>query len=439
MAAQAVARAVYEDFLHRFWRLDPRAVGAAEALLRELLASPALESLAAREAFERLVIEALNARGMRRRGGLLFFAALAAFRWSETPPLPPPGMARDTEWQLHRWIDAALILNANKIQTWLWLAEEPRLELFGHIPMDRNFDWNNAVREICCQPGELGHWHQLSEVSPLGPITPLTDPAPKRGTRWHEWLRWLKTPEFLMLVLPMALLIFVVVPFLHRNESADTARHNATCAQRLEAAAAVKWQGFSIAEIDKLRSCAAEVAPPRCEDRRGLKRLIAITDVLTESQNGAPSSAGFAYRSDEIVIDPPTGPPISIKTSVCGTAFQMLVEGGGWLRLGDLPTAQAVVRQAGYCNARAVRHMRGDGTAKELVELEWLTENWSVKLLSRTAEWREGQRSLGDNAPVTPGKPTVDLASLVSTDPKLAAGGVPERWEAATPCQVEAR
>ncbi|PIM53513.1 hypothetical protein CS062_09295 [Roseateles chitinivorans] len=432
-----VAEAAYEAFLAAFWRLDARALAAAVGVLRDALASPALASLAAREAFERRVVGALLSRSLRRRSGLLLFAAIEAFRWSERVPLAPPG---SDESGLHRWMDAALLLDERDRTVWLWLAEEPRPMLIGAAPLHRNFDWNSAVREICCQPGELGAWHALAAGEPVAPSPADAAPAPRLGdsplpsrTTLREWLQWLMSPAFLLLVAPLLIAGLVMGLLWLRGEGREP-ENRLTCAARFAAAAQGHWKGLSIGQVEQLNRCAHEAPPPTCEDRGRLKRLNRLAAVLIGSQDGGPADVGYFFGKDEVVLDPEDGQWVATRGEPCGRAAWELYRTGGWLRLGHGPTAEAIVRRGAVCTEMAGSGRGGNASPTHGVASEWAADDWVFKLLSRTDAWQVATHPNGLEG-IAPAP--IKLDSLVSTDPKLTEARV-ESWEGKAPACVAA-
>lgn len=430
-----LAEAAYEAFLAAFWRIDARALAAAVGLLRESLESPGLESLAAREAFERRIAEAVAERALRRRTGLLFFAALQALRWSERPPLVPAGEA---EGRLHRWIDAALLLDEQTRIVWLWLAEEPRHALFDAIPLTRGFDWNNAMREACCAPGELGRWHEISQVTPLGRAPSLGEWPPPARTSLRDWLAWLKSPAFLMLGAPLLTAAVVMSLLWLRGEDPNRPKPP-SCADHIAAATAAHWKALSIETVELLNRCANEAPPPACEDREHLKRLNRLAAVVMQSYDGAPAGKGYLFDRNRIVLDPEDGRLLGTTGDPCDSAFRQVYQTGGWLRLGHGPTAEAIVRQGAACTL-ANGAMR-DGPVESSMSMstilgEWSEDTWSYKLLSRTDAW-QAQAHPNGLAGVAPAP--IKLASLITTDAALIAPRQ-ENWERTAPaCQPAGR
>lgn len=431
---ERVAGVAYEDVLAAFWRVDARALAAAVGLLRNALASPALASLAVREAFERRVVGALLSRCLRRRSGLLLFAAIEAFRWSERQPLLPAG---GDEAGLHRWIDAALLLDERTRTIWLWLAEEPRPALIDAVPLHREFDWNSAVREICCQPGELGRWHALAVGEPAAPAPQeappprLGDPPPPSRTTWREWLQWLRSPAFLLLIAPL-LTAGLVMSLLWMRGEVPNAPKPLSCADRFAAASQAHWKALSIGQIELLNRCAHEAPPPKCQDREHLKRLTRLAVLIVSSRDGGSADMTYFFGKDEVVLDPEDGLLVATRGEPCDRAAWELYRQGGWLRMGHGPTAEAIVRRAAVCTQMA-GPTRGDAAPSMLsLASEWSADDWAFKLLSRTDAWQVATHPNGlAGLPPAP----IKLDSLVTTDPKLTEARV-ESWEEKAPACV---
>ncbi len=408
------ARKVFDDLAEEITALNLQDLNGAQRLLSGALAHPLLASLSASEAFQGLVTEALLDRRCGRHSALLFFAATEVFRWHHGGQLSHR-LSQAQQWTMQRWIDAAAALGAGERSSWLWLSEAPRVGLLNYVGAGAEFDWTSPLEEVCCEPEERNHWRALwrfqAESLHTLPEAPATA---SRSVGWRAWLRWFASRDAWMVAVPLMVFALVIVPLGRWGQHRQINARELACQNTLAAAQRVGWHGVDVQDVDNLKNCAAEFPPPRCDDREQLRRLVAISEVLRQSSNGAAQRTSFYYLLGmRAALDPGDGTLLGVKSDACGTGFASLMESGGWLRLGHVPTAEAITAQAARC-VMAAHSKPADRALRE--DDPWTRDTWVIKLLSRTDAWQKAQHPSGlEGAP----PPEVKLSSLVSTDPSL--------------------
>ncbi|UXH76648.1 hypothetical protein [Roseateles amylovorans] len=413
--ATAAAQA-FDALAQALARLNLQDLHTAIRRLSETLAQPSLASLAAGEAFQQRVVRALLDRELGRYSALLFFAAVETFRWDQKPVVAWD-LTDIQSSRLRRWIDAAVALGPGERSSWLWLSEEPRSALLNYLGAGPNFDWTSPLEEICCERGERDHWRALWRFQAES-IPALGDPPAPSPVGWRAWLRWLASRDAWLIGLPLIVFALVIVPLGRWGQHRQLNQQEISCHTKLGEAQSAGWQGLSPWDIEALQTCSRDHPPPRCDDRESLRRLVTIAQVLKQSSHGAElEETYFLSGSSGLQLDPGDGTLVNAGADRCGDTFGSLIESGGWLRLGHVPTAQAITRQAAHCVMAA--HALPPEKAR-LQRNAWVRDTWALKLLSRTDAWREAQHPGGlDGAP----PPEVKVSSLVSTDPLLLQPG----------------
>lgn len=332
-------------------------VAAAIMVLRGIVETDAMTSLARRDAFEVLLVEALRVRQFRACNGALLLAAAEVFGWrvDGARHLSRMGFSGSI---MNAVLDEVSQTSQARLQRMLLLAGEPTAA--GALKLwkpEQEINAHTPLGSVLFPPGHLERWAQAHAHAPL--IERL-----KRGL--YQLLRsstvW--RTAVTLLIVPVALGIFALVSSSVTKGEARQA--SAECQRAFAAAQGTSWKNIALSSVGTLQKCAAQVPPESCADKEGLLVVTAIANRLVPRMSGLDHGAMSYY-----VLMPYATIRLNLDD---GRSFGPL-EGGSceglgsflttanWLAEGDELAARRLIETAARCRDSGTKSYQDPGPA----------------------------------------------------------------------------
>lgn len=412
------AQQVFDAMAAEFCHLSLLELPPAKSVLSKWLRSPELVSLEAGEHFRGLLQEAICERRLGRHTALLLFAAMEVLSWQDAQTLVQPDSA--AYWRLQTVLDGALSLSYEHQRLWRWLAQAPNGDVLSYMPaVEQDFDWDNPVQQLCCEPGELEAWQRLiafgSAHTPLDAL-PSSQPRPKLDF----WGRLKFYQPVWLGIAGMLFFVWVTAGMLTHAAKKDVLREQQACAATVARAATARWRNISAADIGRLEQCAVKSPPERCEDRERLRTLSALGRALSgpEGQN----RYHFVRRPEEVIFNTTQGLLYEVKGGCPSLAAEALRQ-DWWLKMDHPPSARHLVKQVANCARDGFFESRD----------YWQHDYLALRLLQLTDAWQSVQPRSGGQAQSSSEAPVLKLEQLLSRSPLLETAPTlegEERWPA---------
>lgn len=314
---------------------------AATDTLKLQLSSGRFDGLAAREALEARLAEAIAQRRFGQSSGHVLMACAGLFGWHTAG-------AAGVEWlgpwgpQLWRVLDEAQAISPARLARWLALTGPPdpgkalRLLHAGEEPA-RDYP---LLAALLFEPGHIGRWEDARRQANLP--SRLTHAGQVLKKRFFQGRRvWLHLGL-------LVLAVVVVRIVLTETQGLEARRASVDCDRAYSQAIDKKWRGASFRLVSTLSQCAAGNVPPaRCEDRSQLSTLLNGSRRLLG--HGGRYLYLYASDGDAMLARLPDGRSFGVSTPVqCDAAWQFAAQ-GTWLQEGDAKAAYRFVADLAAC------------------------------------------------------------------------------------------
>ncbi|MDN3545207.1 J domain-containing protein [Kinneretia asaccharophila] len=406
------AQQVFDAMAAEFCHLSLLELPPAKSVLSKWLRSPELVSLEAGEHFRGLLQEAICERRLGRHTALLLFAAMEVLGWQDAQTLVQPDSA--AYWRLQTVLDGALSLSYEHQRLWRWLAQAPNGDVLSYMPaVEQDFDWDNPVQQLCCEPGELEAWQRLGSAHTPLDVLPSSRPRPQLG-----FLEKLNFHRSLWLCMSLMMLCIWGGDSLVRGYAArkNSVGEQQACTATMARAATARWRNISAAEIGRLEQCAVKSPPERCEDRERLRTLSALGRALSGGDEH------YVRRPAEVIFNTTQGLLYEVKGGCPSLAAEALRQ-DWWLKMDHLPSARHLVKQVANCASDGFFESRDS----------WEHDYLALRLLQLTDAWQSVQPRSGGQAKSSSEAPVLKLEQLLSRSPLLETAPTLEgeaRWPA---------
>ncbi len=329
------------------WRFEPWDVESAMGELRGLLARPELENLDNRDAFEHRLAWHITRNVWGARRSALLVAADAIFDWRRKGVGVNP---------LEYMLDILAALQPQQREVAMALLGKPAPAVARALDLTpqalRLFEqqWRSFL-DWWLPEGHLQSWIQVWSHVPWH--VRLT----AKGGNVHSAVRWLgMLLSKLAMLGAMVLVVFVLFQVIssQTNTNQVTKVHN-ICAEEFAAQRVNGWQDVRAKSLNKLANCRSDTSATRA-DMAGLKQLEHIANALSGS--GSVRGASSLFANAYLRLNTQDGRAFAFARddepfkTYCAEVrnFAMAAQ---WLRLGDVPAAQAFIQEIAWCSAQS--------------------------------------------------------------------------------------
>ncbi|AYQ29551.1 MULTISPECIES: hypothetical protein [unclassified Polaromonas] len=422
-APQELPRHLPFDSFAETLTFSPSDLPAAQAALRRWLAQDELMLMAAREAFEFELMEALGSRRFGQRTAVLFLAASQAFYWDS-------GRHSQLERMGHvgSYISSLLyemaVLDAPSQWRWLALTEapDPKMALTLLNDAERMESLSPALARLFFADGHIEAWREARDHAPLL----------QRGSK--RFVTLFKTSAalrggLLLLVVPVVLVI--MSSLLSVAQKKEATRASALCDGYFASAMARNWKDMPLSDITQLENCARGVPPLLCSDRAAMQDVLGIAKSVQGSRY-------YTYDVNGMQVNLSDGRRFGGAPSTGCSSVMSFATSASWLNQGDEKAAKQLVADVARCSAIDSNRMESSALLTLLAQ----TDAWPAPVTGRpgksialsslliTAPNAAPLVTSPNPAPAAPYKPWPACAAAMSDDLKLRMGE--KEWSAAS-------
>jgi hypothetical protein len=308
---------------------------AAQATLRRWLAQDELMLMAAREAFELELMEALASRRFGPRTAVMFLAASQAFYWDS-------GRHSQLERMGHvgAYISSLLyemaVLDARSQQRWLALTETPDRKKALTLLKDaeRMESLSPMLARLFFAEGHIEAWQQARDDAPV---------LQRSSNRFVTLFRTSATLRGALLLLSVPVVLGIMALALSVAQVKEATRASTLCDGYFASAMARGWKDMPLDEVDRLGSCTRGIPPLLCSDRA------AMLEVLTIAQSVRGSQSHYYYIRDGMLVNLSDGRRFGAAVPVSCPAVRSFAASASWLDQGDEKAARQLVADIAQC------------------------------------------------------------------------------------------
>lgn len=362
------------------WQFAPNDLDAATRELRDLLASPELENLETRAAFEQQLARLIARRAMGERSSALLLAADAVFDWRrmgasiETLETVLDGWAALSPRQ--RGVAMALLGEPDPAVARKYGISPEKLQLFKQ-QCSLWFDWWFHPDE---EP--LTRWGRAWKRVPRH-VRAASRLRQKLLRLWG--LVWQMLLGILVIGVAIGLAIFVFHWIAGSTETKQNVQFEKMCSLHFAERRLSGWQDVPMDQLTALELC-KKSAGVTAQDLRGLAQVARITAALG-GRNSVQSLYYFNYSSPSLRLNLKDGRAFGFVRSVVSASYCTSIEdfteqAPHWLRLGDLPAAAALVKELAWCRPQSFTEGDQESLARSTRRNDAL-----VTLLRHTDAW----------------------------------------------------
>jgi len=337
------------DQLERSATFAPDNVAAAIMVLRGLIETDAMTSLARRDAFEVLLVDALRIRRFGACNGALLLAAAEVFGWrvDGARHLSRMGFSGSI---MNAVLDEVSQTSQARLQRMLLLSGEPTaasaLKLWKP---EQEINAHTPLGSVLFPPGHLERWAQAHADAPL---------VERSKRRLHKLLssRAVWRAAVTLLIIPVALAIFALV--LSRVTEGEVRQASVECQRAFAAARGTNWKNIALSSVGTLQKCAAQLSPESCADKEGLLVVTAITNRLIPRMGDQDVRAVAYYvlmPYEAIRLNLDDGRSFGPSESGSCESVESFLNAANWLTGGDEPAARLLIETAASCRYKAGR------------------------------------------------------------------------------------
>jgi hypothetical protein len=321
---------------------DSDNVPAAVMVLRKVIETEALTSLARRDAFEALLVNALRARRFGSCNGAFLLAADEVFGWrgggaKHLADMGLPGAI------ITAALDEISQISGARLERMLGLAGEPSpLQALKLWKPQQPINPATPLASVLFPPGHLDKWAEAHARAPL---------AGRARLAFHRFVRSPATWQvaFVLLALPVVIGIFSVVSTRVGEEQVREASE--ACQRAFASGKEAGWKNMTLTDVAMVQRCAAQVPPDLCVDREGLLTVATLANRLFPSASGDSSLLSYyqfmPYGTVRLNLD--DGRVFgAFEDSGCD-GVESFLNSADWLAQGDEPAARKLIERAASC------------------------------------------------------------------------------------------
>jgi hypothetical protein len=315
---------------------SPSDLPAAQAALRRWLAQDELMLMAAREAFELELMEALASRRFGPRTGAMFLAASDAFYWDS-------GRHRQLERMgpVGGYISTLLyemaVLDAPTQKRWLALTgtPDPKKALTLLKDAERMESLSPALARLFFVDGHIEAWHQARNHAPI---------LLRGSRRFATLFKTSATLRGALLLLLVPIVVGIMAAVLSVAQKSEATRASALCDSQFASAMARNWKDTPLSDITQLENCARGVPPSLCSDRA------AFQDVLGMAKS-VRGSRYYSYDVYGMQVSLSDGRRFGSSASTGCSDILNFAASASWLNQGDEKAARQLIADVARCSA----------------------------------------------------------------------------------------
>ncbi len=389
--------AVAEQLLDAWqWQFAPQDIEAALEELQSLLASPELENLENRGAFEMELARRIMGKTLGVRRSALLVAADSRFAWRQQ------GVKAEV---LEYILDGFDVLKPRQRQVAIALLGEPNPQVVQALRLTpESLDlfeqqWHHWLAWWLPE-GQLQRWRQEWTRLPAG--VRVAEGLRRSANLWKA-----RTKAFVLRMALAGVLLAAGLMFFNwfadRSDGSQQRKSDIQCAQTLALGRATAWRSVPADKLLAFSSCITNLRVATKADMRGLEQAKRITRALT-GVNQQLGQDWFVSSQPNLYLNMPDGrafgfvrPESPVRYCAELRSFALRNQ---WLQVGDVPSAKAFVQELAWCTTQ--KTLRDDGGAKGLtpldksaiykLELDYSTTIWS--LLRHVDAWPDAKRPL---------------------------------------------
>lgn len=310
---------------------------AAQAMLRHWLAQDGLMLMAAREAFELELMEALASRRFGQRTAVVFLAASQAFHWNSGRHGLLERMGPNGAYVSSLLYEMA-VLDGTSQSRWLALTgtPDPKKALTLLKDAERVESLSPVLARLFFADGHIAAWHRARDHAPVmlrgfkRAITVYKTSAVLRGMLY-------------LLVLPL-IVVSIMAAALSLAQFKEANQASSLCDSYFASAMAKGWKDIPLSDISQLENCARGVPPLLCSDRT------ALLDVLGMAQS-VRGSRHYFYSSYGIQVNLSDGRRFGRGPTTDCSAVLNFAASAPWLGQGDEKAARQLIADVAQCSA----------------------------------------------------------------------------------------
>jgi hypothetical protein len=308
---------------------------AAQAMLRHWLAQDGLMLMAAREAFELELMEALASRRFGQRTAVVFLAASQAFHWNSGRH----GLLERTGPN-GAYISSLLyemaVLDGTSQSRWLALTgtPDPKKALTLLKDAERMESLSPVLARLFFADGHIAAWHQARDHAPVllrgfkRAITVYKNSALLRGMLY-------------LLVLPV-IVVSIMAAALSLAQFKEANQASSLCDGYFASAMAKGWKDIPLSDITQLENCARGIPPLLCSDRA------ALLDVMGMAKS-VQGSHLYYFSRNGMLVNLSDGRRFGAATPADCSAVMSFATFTPWLGQGDEKAARQLVADIAKC------------------------------------------------------------------------------------------